>query len=280
LLKFHFLRGYWDLFPWYSVVKYLTHTLLFLNVIFFFIEEYAALEHTFTANLSALQFIQVFSATVDTASWFILLLLFEVETSLIDLPALGKKIKVAIFIFRAFCYGAIFYAFIGYYYELLTIYDTTLVSKMDLCPLTLDWSLLVDIDEFISLAAFNCELLPPVLMQISSFNIVAALDTLTNVQYLTWLDLINAGAWILVVAVLELELYLLQSKYSSKRVINSILVIKISLYSVLLAAAIYWGFAGDFLDFWDASLWLFAFIFIELNIFQQQDFRAAIKLSK
>ena len=47
-------------------------------------------------------------------------------------------------------------------------------------------------------------------------------------------------------------------------------VIKIILYSILFLCAGYWGFAGDFLDFWDASLWLFAFIFIELNVFEWQ----------
>jgi hypothetical protein len=30
--------------------------------------------------------------------------------------------------------------------------------------------------------------------------------------------------------------------------------------------AIYWGFDGDFVDFWDAFLWLVAFFFIELNV--------------
>jgi hypothetical protein len=31
-------------------------------------------------------------------------------------------------------------------------------------------------------------------------------------------------------------------------------------------AAVYWGFEGDFVDFWDAFLWLVAFFFIELNV--------------
>ena len=39
-------------------------------------------------------------------------------------------------------------------------------------------------------------------------------------------------------------------------------------YFILFVAATYWGFEGSFLDFWDAFLWLVAFIFIELNIFQ------------
>jgi hypothetical protein len=45
---------------------------------------------------------------------------------------------------------------------------------------------------------------------------------------------------------------------------------KFGVYGVLFLAAAYWGYAGDFLDFWDAFLWLFAFIFIELNVFDWQ----------
>ena len=45
---------------------------------------------------------------------------------------------------------------------------------------------------------------------------------------------------------------------------------KLVLYTTLLGAAIYWWFFSDFLDFWDALLWLAAFIFIELNLFQWQ----------
>jgi hypothetical protein len=41
---------------------------------------------------------------------------------------------------------------------------------------------------------------------------------------------------------------------------------KVFLYLLLLLAAIYWGVNGDFLDFWDAFLWLVAFFFIELNV--------------
>jgi hypothetical protein len=37
-----------------------------------------------------------------------------------------------------------------------------------------------------------------------------------------------------------------------------------------LVAAVYWWLEGDFLDFWDAFLWLFAFIFIEMNVFDLQ----------
>ena len=55
------------------------------------------------------------------------------------------------------------------------------------------------------------------------------------------------------------------------RLANSL---KVVLYTTLVVAAIYWGLKGDFLDFWDAALWLFAFVFIELNVFEwQQEIR-------
>ena len=38
----------------------------------------------------------------------------------------------------------------------------------------------------------------------------------------------------------------------------------------LLVCAIYWGYAGTFLDFWDAFLWLLAFALIELNVLEWQ----------
>ena len=48
-------------------------------------------------------------------------------------------------------------------------------------------------------------------------------------------------------------------------------VVKPVLYVIFLLVAAYWGIAGDFLDFWDAFLWLFAFVIIELNIFEWQE---------
>ena len=52
------------------------------------------------------------------------------------------------------------------------------------------------------------------------------------------------------------------------RILKTMKYMKGFFYSVLFVCAIYWGFEGSFLDFWDAFLWLVAFIFIEMNIFQ------------
>ena len=60
--------------------------------------------------------------------------------------------------------------------------------------------------------------------------------------------------------------------FFGKKLIESITLksifkfLKLGLYSILFVAALYWGSEGDFLDFWDAFLWLVAFFFIESNL--------------
>ena len=85
---------------------------------------------------------------------------------------------------------------------------------------------------------------------------VSHFDELTK---LTWIDIINAGAWILVVLVLQLEIFFGKTKAIFKP-------LKISLYTILFMCLLAWFFYGGFLDIWDAALWLIAFFFIEMNV--------------
>ena len=82
--------------------------------------------------------------------------------------------------------------------------------------------------------------------------------------------MINAADWLLVVIVLEVEVRLQLRGYLSDRVMNATKILKLVIYAILFLCAAYWAYAGDFLDFYDAALWLFAFIFIELNVFEWQ----------
>jgi hypothetical protein len=68
----------------FTAVKYLVYLLLSYNVFLFLDEELLALEHTFVDGFEPGELIQAFSATIDTAAWVVLLILFELETSLLD----------------------------------------------------------------------------------------------------------------------------------------------------------------------------------------------------
>jgi hypothetical protein len=255
---------------WFTAVKYLTYSLLAVNVFLFLDEEMSALEHTFSNGFELANVIQAFSATIDTTAWVILLLLFELETSVLPDEKIVGRVKWGLHGIRAFCYLFIVYAFYGYLSEMFMLYQVELLPVGDACALLgADWSRLITIDEYETLSQANCALTGE-LWQVAGFSVVADSETLRAVQWLAWTDVLNAAAWILVVLVLEFDVYLqLRGTYSDHLVaINK--WIKLVLYTMLFVAAIYWWFEGDFLDFWDAFLWLFAFIFIEMNVFDWQ----------
>jgi hypothetical protein len=255
----------------FTAVKYLVYILLSFNVWLFLQEELQALEYTFVDGISPGQLVQVFSATIDTSAWVILLLLFELETSVLDDQKIHGPLKWAMHGIRGICTIAIVYAFTGYYAELVTLYDVAPLNGTDACSL-LDqgYSLLVNLDEYIPLDAANCAALSGEAYRLNGFDILADGEVLQSARMLAWTDVINAAAWILVVIVLEVEVRLQLRGDLSGRFLRVNRFFKLVVYGVLFGAAAYWGYAGDFLDFWDAALWLFAFIFIELNVFEWQ----------
>lgn len=255
----------------FTYVKYLTYSLLSINVFLFLQEELLALEHTFAGSIEMGQIIQSFAATIDTAAWVLLLLLFELETSVLDDSRIKGGLKRTLHGVRGLCYLAIGYAFTGYYSELLTLYAVAPLPGLDPCSLLgQDVSLLIDIDEYLPLDIGNCAAMGPEIFRFNAFDIIADGETLQSAQYLGWVDVINSATWILVCIVLEIEVRLQLRGNLSDRVMGATKYLKFALYGILFLAAGYWGYAGDFLDFWDAFLWLFAFIFIELNVFEWQ----------
>ncbi|HKK22623.1 MAG TPA: hypothetical protein VJ947_02970 [Pseudohaliea sp.] len=264
----------------FQAVKYVTYLALCGNVYLFLREELLSLEHTFTGGLALGEVIQVFAATIDTAAWVILLLLFELETWVLDDEQIRGWTRRALHWTRLLCGAAIVYAFTGYIAELTTLQDARVLAAFDACARVAEgWSVLVDIDEYLPLSADNCAALGSEPLRIGDFRILAGAEALRAARWLAWTDVINAGAWILVVILLEVEVRLQLRGDLSDHIMRINKFLKFGVYGVLFLAAAYWGFAGDFLDFWDAFLWLFAFIFIELNVFdwQQETQGAAVQ---
>lgn len=80
-----------------------------------------------------------------------------------------------------------------------------------------------------------------------------------------WLDFANALTWILVVLVLQYDIYFPGHYGKSEWTARNIL--KFALYGALFVFAVMWGIEGEALDFYDAFLWILSFFVIEMNIF-------------
>ena len=260
----------------FRVVKYATFFLLSLNIGFFFAEELATAQLTTQAAGEAARSFQLFSATLDTIAWVLLLSLFELETAIIPDHRLRGLLRFGIHGVRMLCTLAIVMAFLGYFGEWRTLLPSDLLMGEACARVSEGWSYMVKLDDFVPLTAENCGQFGANARLVTGLDgVIASPAGLLEGQRLALVDVINSAAWILVVILLEIEVRLLTrwggGSRPMARLANSL---KVVLYTTLVAAAIYWGFKGDFLDFWDAALWLFAFVFIELNVFEwQQEIR-------
>ncbi|MBT6181221.1 MAG: shikimate kinase [Halieaceae bacterium] len=255
----------------FQPVKYLVYTALLVNVFLFMAEEMMSSAALNTSVTSIASFFQIFSATIDTGAWLVLLIFFELETYVLSDHLLRSFVGWFIRGIKFLCLAAITVAWWGYIAELSGLMASQPMSS-GLCE-TLDasWSVLINLDQFEPFSASACGA-DEWLVLTDYERVIASPAFLQSAVWLAALDVINASAWILVVIVLEIEVRVLLSRQHTLRLLSeSVQRVKTPLYLILFLAAVYWGFEGSFLDFWDAILWLFAFFVIEGNMSTWRD---------
>jgi len=259
-----------DPYTVFRVFKYIIYTLLLWNVLLFFQEDLAASAETFGDTVTWRNVVEAYSATIDTAAWLILLLLFELETAVIDDEKLKGNIKWLFTGIRGISYFFIVYAFYGYCYKYAVLSQLAPFTVADVCSLVgTEFTQVSDLDEYIPIDAESCQALQgQELLRVEGTSIISSVSALQDALRLAVVDIVNAADWLLIVALLEVEVYLQLRDRLTDQMIRVGRWFKGGLYGILFCAAAYWGVKGDFLDFWDAFLWLVAFIFIEMNIFQ------------
>jgi hypothetical protein len=256
----------------YQLFKYAVYILLTLNIYLFYVEELAVAALQFPDGVPPGSLREAYSATIDTAAWVVLLLMFELETWVLEDRHFTRPVRWSLHGLRALCYVLIALMVVGYYDVMLTVSDTLVLEGVsDLCSLPPDtWSWAVAFDDYIPVTAANCA----TLSDARSFEYFRELPVIvdaavkTEIVRLAWVDVINSTVWLLVVLVLEIDVRLQERNLLEGLVLAVSKAAKVFLYSILFLAAVYWGFKGDFVDFWDAFLWLVAFVFIEMNIFE------------
>jgi uncharacterized membrane protein len=254
----------------FRLFKYAVYALLTYNAFLFFQEDLAASAETFGDTVTWRNVVEAYSATIDTSAWVALLLLFELETAVIPDEKLQGGLKWLLSGVRGICYFFIVYAFYGYCQKYFVITDLLPFSIADVCSLVgSEWNFVADLDDYPPLNATACLTLQgQELLRVAGTELIGTREALNSAFGLAVIDIVNASTWLLVVVMLEAEVWMQLKDVLTDRLMLIGKVVKAVLYSTLFVCAAYWGFEGSFLDFWDAFLWLVAFIFIEMNIFQ------------
>lgn len=257
----------------YQAFKYLIYAMLSFNVYLFFSEEWLASQVVFASGINFANLIEGFSSTIDTAAWVVLLLLFELETYIIDDDKIKGFTKWSMHGTRVLCYLIIVYAFYGYLTKvgLLSHFQPSEITN--LCSLASDWKIMETMNVYGQLTAQNCVTLTQAHSEFFAHNdlkVISDGGTLLDVKLLAWVDVINSGFWLLVVIMLEYDVRAQLGQFNHNFWKKYNRYIKSFIYFVLLLAAIFWGVTGNFIEFWDAFLWLVAFFLIEMNMFEWQ----------
>ncbi|MEL0036823.1 MAG: hypothetical protein VW882_10555 [Gammaproteobacteria bacterium] len=254
----------------YQVFKYSIYFFLCYNLYVFFIDDYHASSQTYPDGITLSNLVLAFATTIDTLSWIILLAVFELETWIIDDAKIKGATRWALNLIRAVCYIFIIYSAWGYTNKFLMLMDYTAFSIDDVCALiNSSYTQIITLDDYVPITMESCQILnQQELFQITGTNIISARESLDAAIYLALIDIVNSYAWLIIVAILEVDVYLqLKGKFTGFAFTSSKLL-KMAVYSLLFVCAVLWGIDGAFIDFWDAFLWLLAFFFIEMNIFE------------
>lgn len=247
----------------FGLLKYAIYLALAINTVLFLREDLSAMSTVFTQGFEWSLFIEAFSASIDTASWLVLLIVFELETFVIEDDVLDGWVGRALKIIGIICYLIIIYAFYGYVASLNLVngFEPVVGQISDFCALAHDQSykFVETLDDYVAITQANCQVLGADSFMNEKSGLLASANNFGELKALTWVDIINSAAWILVVLVLQIEIVFGKTKTIFKPM-------KLSLYAILFMALLAWFFYGGFLDIWDAALWLVAFFFIEMNV--------------
>ena len=257
----------------FNTFKWITYALLCLNEFFFWQEDAAAAAHIYADGVPIGELINAYAATIDDAAWLVLMFVFELETSVIPHQKLERWLKWSLTAVSTVCYGLILYSFYLYLQLLLLSYDFIPTAIDDACTLiSAGYSIVIDLGEYIPLTTVNClAFAGEEIFKLGDRNLIADWESIELARRLAWTDVVNASAWLGVVAILEADVWMQLKGSLSPGFDKFSKTAKVICYGTLVAAAIQWQIEGGFIDTLDAYLWLIAFVFIEMNFFDWQE---------
>lgn len=252
------------------VIKYTVYVGLIFNLGRFAWDDFHAMEAALPADASFDDYLTQFATTIDMLGWVGLVFLFELETYAVPDEKWTAGLATIIRGLRLACYIMITQGAYGYTVETLELYDTRAVAGVtDICQVAEQGrSMQVSVFEYEAITAENCERLSAESAFFTVANEVSIIDqpTLDHVRFQEWINIVNAYVWLIVVFLIEVEIFMQNRDRFSSPALSAVRVTKTLFYLVLIGVMLTWFFTGYYLYSWDAFLWIFGFWAIELNL--------------
>ncbi len=267
--------------PWRQRFKWTVYALLFVNFSLYLVQDIESARYTLDARSDLLEVLAAYVTSIDLIAWFALILLFELETYVLAGRGWTGANKWAVHGVRLLCYVAILHTSFSYDIALREFqHPERLPAAADVCGYTEGWSFLKNRD-YIEIDAGNCAVIGdgPEFFALSDDAVVTDRAGLEEGLILAWTDLIESVSWLLIVFATEVAVWLKQAASGNGALPLAIERMKIALYCLILAIALYWGSKGQILYLWDELVWVLGFRFIDWNIRDWQGWRQRLSVS-
>ena len=259
------------------VLKIAIYGTLVFSFGFFLVEDWLASNHTYRGGITLSNLTDAFASSADSFAWLILLAIFELETWQLDDKKLTRSVTLVFAGVSAIAYGVIVLAFLGYYAQ------ARYTANFEPAPDTLcesiggdALSLATGPDNYIELEPGTCkDQFRPGFLYNADKGILSPPDVHSFMVKMAWTDVLNSFTWLVVVVVLQIDVWLELAGKRSGSVLGISKGIKLLLYSILALCCVYWFYHLQVADGIDALFWLLAFFLIELNMIAWHDEKEA-----
>ena len=252
-----------------QAVKWTVYTLLFVNFVFYFFEDWNRAVHTLTAASTILDWAGEFATSIDELGWFILLFMFELETYILEDEDCKGWVGHAVRGARLVCFAMIAHTVYAFLVTVSDLQPTVPVENVvNLCDMTgADISYVYNL-EYTDISEQSCAELSDAsqFYWVAEGTVVSDITGLGLERDLAWADLAEVVIWLLVLATIEIAVRLQNRGVTAGTLMSAVNRIKIFLYLSLIGLGVYWACLSHWLYLWDELVWILGFAAIEMNV--------------
>ena len=254
--------------------KWVVYLLLFVNFCFYIEEDWSAATYTLGQDAGLAQWLSAFATTIDETAWFILLIMLELETYVLDDEQFTPWVKTLLYAVRAICFTMIAYTIFAFGEYVIEVRKTVPVEDVtSLCQLAdkeLSYTYNLDYHE---VTDTSCGTLSSdtKFYWVAGDDVVADAEGLRLERQLAWADFAEVVIWLVIIIAIELVVRM-QDRGISRGIALTVLTrTKLLGYFLLLCLGVYWAWLGHTLYLWDTMLWIGGFVAIEMNLSEWRD---------
>ena len=251
---------------WRNWVRFVIYLALFLNTFYYFYLDgvtYSVLE----AGAPLIQHVQTFATTIDYGGWLFLMIAFQLQTYWEYQSRISRKQLfwlVGLISAGAGCLFLALYLFVldyEYYDHFARFPSENVCALADAETYFLDdWQL------YNELTSENCVALSETEVYLHGLEptLISARNLGEGIE-LAIIEVVNAGVWIILVGLVQFGLLAERIWPERTRLLVILGRVKLLFYVVLVVDALYWLLYGLWVDAWDAFLWLFAVMAVQMK---------------